>query len=338
MHYIDYSYINQLSGQLDKFKWKSNKMAICRCPICGDSQKNKFKTRFYFIEDNAHFRVYCHNCHYSSAFGHFLNKFNHELYDEYRKEIFAEKMKIGYHKVIPKPESLIKNPEFKFDAFPLNVLSRISGLSHTHEAVRYLKDRAIPEDKFDRLYYTDNFQEWVNSYIPQKYEHVSDTDPRIVMPFIKDNIFFACSGRTIVDSPKRYFQISIDYEKKYPHLFGIDRVDISKDFYVVEGGMDSLMLDNAIAMGTNAIDLNGFDYKNGIFCLDNEPRNSDVAKQMNKIIAAGYKIVIWPVGLLQKDLNQMKIDGIDYKNIIAKNIYSGLGATNKLYEWKKVSL
>ena len=46
--YLDKKFINMVSPQLEKFSWKKDNLAACRCPICGDSKKNKNKTRGYF--------------------------------------------------------------------------------------------------------------------------------------------------------------------------------------------------------------------------------------------------------------------------------------------------
>ena len=48
--YIDKKFINMASIHLDKFKWKSDTLANCRCPICGDSQKNKTKPVDFFTK------------------------------------------------------------------------------------------------------------------------------------------------------------------------------------------------------------------------------------------------------------------------------------------------
>ena len=51
-YYIDKKYINLASASLSQFKWKKEDLANCRCPICGDSQKNKTKARGYFFKKN----------------------------------------------------------------------------------------------------------------------------------------------------------------------------------------------------------------------------------------------------------------------------------------------
>jgi hypothetical protein len=41
--YIDKKYINMVSPLLEKFKWKKDNLANCRCPLCGDSDRSKIK-------------------------------------------------------------------------------------------------------------------------------------------------------------------------------------------------------------------------------------------------------------------------------------------------------
>ena len=48
--FIDKKYINIVAARLDRFAWKKQNLANCRCPICGDSKKNRSKTRGYFYE------------------------------------------------------------------------------------------------------------------------------------------------------------------------------------------------------------------------------------------------------------------------------------------------
>ena len=59
---IDIDYIINLSGQLDRFKKKGDYTFNCRCPICGDSKKNKYKARGYVYEKKEALFFKCHNC------------------------------------------------------------------------------------------------------------------------------------------------------------------------------------------------------------------------------------------------------------------------------------
>ena len=57
--FIDKKYINLLSPQLERFKWKKMDVANCRCPLCGDSQKNKSKARGFFFKKKNDFFFKC---------------------------------------------------------------------------------------------------------------------------------------------------------------------------------------------------------------------------------------------------------------------------------------
>ena len=339
MKHLDYKYICFISSELRNFKWKSDKLANCSCPMCGDSIKDKLKARFYFFGEENHYRVYCHNCHYSSAFGHFLNHINESMYQEYRKETFAEKMRVAVKREKLKPKSEFKNPVFTPEDSPVKRLQRLPDLPEDHPAKIYVNSRLIPKNKQDRIYYTDNYKSWVNSFIPQKFAHVDDPDPRIVFPYMnKEKEFWGSGGRTIIPKREpRYINVSIDHEGKHPNLWGMDRVDFSKRFYVTEGAVDSLFLDNAVAMGTSAIDLSRLDWSNAVFILDNEPRNPEIISCYNRLIDYGVKLCIWPNGIKPKDINEMVKEGIkNIESLIASNVYNGLQAKLKLNEWKKV--
>ena len=72
---------------------------------------------------------------------------------------------------------------------------------------------------------------------------------------------------------------------------------------------------------------------------DNEPRNKEVVKQIEKYIEEKYNVVIWPSDIKQKDINEMIMSGKterDIKDIIACNTFNGLLAKTKLSQWKKV--
>ena len=70
---------------------------------------------------------------------------------------------------------------------------------------------------------------------------------------------------------------------------------------------------------------------------DNEPRNLEVVKQIEKYINEGYRVVIWPSDIKEKDINEMILSGkTNIKSIVDENTFSGLLAKTKLSQWKKV--
>ena len=72
-----------------------------------------------------------------------------------------------------------------------------------------------------------------------------------------------------------------------------------------------------------------------IVCFDNEPRSNEIVSKMKKSLDDGYRIVIWPDSIKQKDANEMVLNGIDVNHIIQNNIYSGLSGLLHLNTWKK---
>ena len=76
-----------------------------------------------------------------------------------------------------------------------------------------------------------------------------------------------------------------------------------------------------------------------VFALDNEPRNVQIIKYMEKLIEMGRTVCFWPDSLkAYKDINDMISDmsASKIKKIIDKNSYSGLEAQLALKAWRKV--
>ena len=115
----------------------------------------------------------------------------------------------------------------------------------------------------------------------------------------------------------------------------MDQVDETKQVFVVEGPFDSYFIGNAIAMCGSDVDLRSLDYQ-FVFVFDNEPRNKQIVDRIQNTIDKGYKVVIFPKEVKQKDLNDMVLAGINVQDVVECNIYSGLTAKLKFNDWKKV--
>ena len=57
---------------------------------------------------------------------------------------------------------------------------------------------------------------------------------------------------------------------------------------------------------------------------------------MIKCIEYKFPIVIWPDNIVQKDINEMIISGLDVQNVLKSNTFIGLEAKAKLIGWKRV--
>jgi hypothetical protein len=143
-----------------------------------------------------------------------------------------------------------------------------------------------------------------------------------------------------VNSKVKYITIKLSDDNL--KVFGLNTIDKNKKVYVVEGPIDSLFLENAIAMMDaslyNAISSVGnLDYT---FIYDNEPRNRDVVKHMEKTISLGKDICIWPAFLNDyKDINEMILRGqsqASVQSIIDSNTHKGLKARLEFSNWRKI--
>jgi hypothetical protein len=145
--------------------------------------------------------------------------------------------------------------------------------------------------------------------------------------------------RALGDEQLRYITVKIKSDELL--VFGMDVVDESKHIYVVEGPIDSLFIDNCIAVsgtGFNKLELLPFKKEDMTVIVDNQPRNKEVCKVYNDLIAKGYRIVIWPQSQKEKDINDLILAGktkAQVKSIIDKNACANLQAKANFFTWKR---
>ena len=121
-----------------------------------------------------------------------------------------------------------------------------------------------------------------------------------------------------------------------PKIYGLDKVDVSKPIYIVEGPFDSTFIENAVAMCGSDVDIGTLGWSDYIWVLDNEPRNKQIVDRISKLIDRGQKVVIWNSEIKQKDLNDMVLSGLKVKKVVESNTYHGLNAKVKFNGWKRV--
>ena len=325
-------YIYQIGLQLIE---KKGEHWNFRCAICGDSKKNKYKKRGWILNKNGKLFYYCHNCDASFSFEFFLKKFHSHLYSAYKKENFINK------KIKTITPDDIKPPRKKI-IFPIKNLIKIIDLPQNHVCKEYIEKRKIPFKYHNILYYCENFQKKINELYPTKFEKYPEADNRLVIPFFHKNKIPYILGRTISDNYLRYITIKLlsDFSK----IYGIERLDISKKIYVVEGPLDSLFLDNCIAMASASINFEDLlsisDKKNFVFSFDNENRNVQICKKIENVINNGFSVCMLPHEFQKfgKDINDYILSGInkdEIMQIINKNTFDGINAKIKLKFWKR---
>lgn len=332
---VELQYATMVSNRLENFKIKStNPYKInFRCPVCGDSKKSLSKTRGWLLENpkDQSFHFFCHNCGASLSFRNFLKHIDLLAYNDFLSAKYINRTKQSNTAI---DDNHFKTETKKSFDDPLKKLKKISQLAVDHPVKKYIQKRQIPPEQHHRLYYAPKFVSWINSIIPDKLNSEKE-HPRLILPFIdKEGKCFGVSARGFDPNGLRYITIMFD---QVPKIFGLDKVKFNEPYFVVEGAIDSLFLRNAVAMaGADGNDSGLANLENATFVFDNEPRNREIHKRIEKLISKGKSVCIWPASLQQKDINDMVLDGnIDIENIIRTNTYKGLSANLKLAEWRK---
>lgn len=342
MLWIDRKYANLLSSQLGSFKIKRQEpyVANCRCPICGDSDFSNTKARGYIVAKSGKMFYFCHNCGIKTTFANLLFKTDRRLHDEYRLENLREQGT----KPIPEAEQFksdmskfAKRRHEKFE--PLKELKKISSLPNDHPAKVYVVNRKIPANLHYLIYWVPDFARWVNGILPNKLPVRKKPEGRILLPFLDANgRMFGLQGRAIDSNSLRYISIMLD--ESMPKVYGLERADLSKDTFVVEGPIDSLFLPNAVAMAGSDVSVNQFmEVKNAIYVFDNEPRNKEIVAKIEKKIQEGARVVVFPEKLTGlKDINDMIKAGYceeELSGILYRNTYSNIEAWLQLTQWRR---
>lgn len=327
MLYIDKKYVNLVSGSLEKFKWKKDSLATCRCFKCGDSQKNKSKTRGYFFEHKGNYVYKCHNCGFSCSIYSVLESVCPSLCKEYAFELYKEKSPTIEEKSKPEPKP----------ALFTDLGTRLDLLDENHKAVKYVKSREIPKEKYSNFYYSSDFGKIMRSF-----ERDGIKEERLVIPFYNEkNELIGVQGRALAEVSDKMRYITLKKPGIECLWYNLDKVDNRESIFVTEGPIDSMFIPNAIAMqGARWMDQLPEKIAKAklIFVFDNEPRNAEIVELIGKYIDAGKNIVIWPEEINKKDINDMvKAYGqMTTMKLIINNVYSGLTAKIKYTKWKKV--
>lgn len=254
--YRDKSWINFVDGKVwanlpeSSLKSRSNTEIVFRCPICGDSKKNKLKKRGYFYRKTGSY--YCFNCGTSMSGYAFLKAIcPKDIFDS----IIQEYKVLNFNNIVRGRgqklsedvasgqgsfEILSPNPSYKY---LLEANWTVSELSQT--ATNYLDERKIPIGSRDML------------------KTIKDANGRefILIQYIWDD---TCIYHQLANFHKydikgqgavKYIfpkDENINFQQK--PVFNLSNVDVSHhNIYCTEGVFDSLFLKNGVALGGRSL-------------------------------------------------------------------------------------
>ena len=323
MDLVDSKYIGLVSSRLQKFKRVKADLYNFRCPICGDSQKHKNKARGYFYQVKTNTNYKCHNCGASLSFNNFLKQLDTTLHKQYTLVKFKEGF-TGKNFVTEEPTFEFKKPVFKQKL-------DLPKASEVPIAKEYLEKRKIDPTKF---YFASKFMEWVNTK-KQTFDTIRRDESRIIIPmYDTERNLIGFQGRSLGPNSVKYITTMLDDDA--PKIYGLDQIRGGAPVFITEGPFDSTFIRNSIAMCGADADINRWGISDAVWIYDNEPRNIEIVKRIQTAISSKQTVVIWPSNVLEKDINDMVLAGHDVQSIVEENIYSGLEATIKFNNWKKV--
>ena len=328
--YIDVKYVNIISPFLQQFKKKGDFLWNFRCPYCGDSQKSRTKARGFVYRKKNDLFYKCHNCGVGTTLGKLIEHLDSKSYKDYIMERYKSGVK-----------TVNKEPEFKFDE-PVfrskdvcSTLNSLEELQDDHPARKIIDRRNLPISSYKDLFLCPEFYKFTNKLIPNKFPSLDGDHPRLLIPFRdEEGEVFAYQGRAFGDEQPKYLTIKLQERDK---IFGLDRIDKREEVLVVEGPLDSLFLDNCIAVAGADVPNLDCDFT---VVFDNEPRNKELLKQVEKAINRGHKICLWPEGMEYKDINDMILGGYtkeEIQDLIKHNTYQGTTATLWFTKWRKIN-
>ena len=322
MDHIDSKFIGLLSSRLEKFKRVKSNLYNFRCPICGDSKKNKSKTRGYLYAVKANTNFKCHNCGASMSLNNFLKQVDPAIHKQY----VLEKFKSGH----TGRNFVIDEPDFKFDVPKFKKKINLPKASENPNSAGYLTARRLDPAQF---YYAEQFKKFVNTLKPT-FDDTRYDEERIIIPLYYEKKLIGLQGRSVGPNPVKYITVMLDDDA--PKIYGLDNIRRDAPVYVTEGPFDSTFVRNSIAMCGADADVDKWGVSNPVWIYDNEPRNREITNRISKTIDSGQLVVIWPNGIDDKDINDMVMSGLDVQSVIESNTYSGLEAKLKFNTWKKI--
>lgn len=303
-----------------------------RCPVCGDSQKNKRSKRLHLYSKNNITKINCFNglcdVNNKTMYG-FLKSFYPNLLENYKRENFIQNLSHLSNqssdvfaeiaediKETPKESEIIK------PVLTHNLFDYFENLIEHDEAISYLNKRGF--DYFNSSY------EWYfgkqNLEIDGKLYKLNDA---IIIPLYYEKEMYGFYSRNIYN--KEFFTYLPEQNMGYKIAFWF-QIDKSKPVYIFEGIFDALSsgLDNVIAlMGAKIPEERLSELKYPVFVLDNDKTGILNSIEYSK---RGFHVYIQPNELKEKDMNELMLNHpeLNVPEMIKNNIYSGISAEIRL--------
>lgn len=216
-----------------------------RCNICGDSNKNKLKKRGYILINKDRWGFKCHNCGAFMSAEQWLKEYYPNYYKMYVTDLLSDN-KDKKESDESKIKKLIENKkrERRIEEKRIKKQEKEDVKYFTpikngktkifDEAIKFCKDRLIPENV------------WSKWFVSTKKKYGG----RLIIPFYDNtNNIYYFQARTLTKQDPKYLNRVANKDNAIYNYFNIDK---TKPVMILEGPIDSLFVDNSIAvLGTS---------------------------------------------------------------------------------------
>lgn len=294
-----------------------------RCPVCGDSKKNKRMKRLHLYNKGTADTdfVSCFNgdcAAQNKTVYSFLRDFYPSLLNQYKKETFGNTLSKLASGNTEDVFGQFKKEEKKDEVLVHDLTPYLRDIKDVPEALQYLEGRGYSYDEND-------FGKWYYGYQDlQIGEVLYKITGAIVIPLYYEGEMYGFYSRSIRDKTFYTYMNDANIGYKVWNWFNVDK---DEPVYIYEGIFDAIAggLKNSIAlMGAKLPDDRLKQINKAVFVLDN-----DKTGMVNSIGYAkkGHLVYIQPEKYKEKDMNELKLNcGFDVSDIIKSNLFSGISA------------
>ena len=347
------NFTNRYRQKIDTYPDRWN---FC-CPICGDSVNDNRKKRGNLYLNSMSYHCYNCGCHY--GINSFLRQFNEELSEE--DKVFVHDIQQNSKKFERRYHNGAKSTSLTYKildqlAVPKNIFFKVNKLVSPYKnkfASDYLNLRKIDIRKWKYFAYNEITKELYILNINQNDRiigyQIRQLDPKSRKPrYLTKSIskmYYDMFGKSLedivsrllsnVENSKKFIDEEDGIENIVAHLdklsglFNIMNIDLLLQLTIVEGPIDSLMLDNSIALQGATKMNNYFDNVDNVrYLFDNDTVGK---KHSIDKIKSHKQVFLWDLYLNKIKCNDKikDINDLAKKDKLKMDIFNGCFSDNE---------
>lgn len=225
-----------------------------RCPICGDSKKNKNLKRGYVLYNRGEWVYVCHNECGTMSFLNFLRDYHNDIYKDIIIQGYANKGKW-------EPKKIIKS-EFEKTYLPIGELpfkkDELVSIFDPHplaqQALNWVISRQIREQTYENWYVCLEGAEFYDKdgngnllYNENGFPKGNEYKKRLIIPYYRFGGKWTQFDARALDPMAVIRYKNLKNAEREP--YNIDWLDVTKPFFLLEGCINSTFIYNSVAFG-----------------------------------------------------------------------------------------